>query len=235
MNSVCSNRTLTAKFTATLPPEPILSISIVDKEFDERGGSLGHLDYGEVEERVSGGYLVRTYKIFADKNGDTPNFVTATPDNSNQFLGWYDQNRNLISNRPYLDNREIDDYRRLLIYASFSGQATPDGAPSQVTIKLYSSKADGSLGGKGKVGFSSGSLSYTTQTKVVGYGEKVTIYAEGDEIVGDYTTTHYYCTGFFLDSGAALKNFFDNARLQSYTFTATRDMDISAGWEKYNR
>ena len=83
-------------------------------------------------------------------------------------------------------------------------------------------------------GFSSGSLSYTSQTKTVKYGEEVTIYAEGDEIVGDYSVTHYYCIGFYLDSGAAIKTFSDTNRLHSYTFTATKDMDISADWKKYD-
>ena len=63
---------------------------------------------------------------------------------------------------------------------------------------------------------------------------KVTIYAEGDEIVGDYSVTHYYCIGFYLDSGAAIKTFSDTNRLHSYTFTATKDMDISADWKKYD-
>lgn len=98
---------------------------------------------------------------------------------------------------------------------------------------MYSS-AGGASGGKGKVGFSAGSLSYSVQTKTVKYGEEITIYAEGDEIVGDYSVTHYYCTGFYLDSGAAIKTFSDTNRLHSYTFTATRDMDISADWRKYD-
>ena len=194
---------------------------------DERGGSLGELDYGEVEERVSGGYLTRSYKIY------TPDYVMAIPGNNNQFLGWYDKSGKLISTRNYLDDREVDDYRQQHIYASFSGQANPNGAPSQVTIKLYSS-AGGASGGKGKVGFSAGSLSYSAQTKTVKYGEEITIYAEGDEIVGDYSVTHYYCTGFYLDSGAAIKTFSDTNRLHSYTFTATRNMDISADWRKYD-
>lgn len=99
--------------------------------------------------------------------------------------------------------------------------------------QLYSS-AGGASGGKGKVGFSAGSLSYSAQTKTVKYGEEITIYAEGDEIVGDYSVTHYYCTGFYLDSGAAIKTFSDTNRLHSYTFTATRNMDISADWRKYD-
>lgn len=224
--SCYSNRTLTAKFTATTLV-PILTISIVDKDLDERGGSLGELNCGEVEERVSGGYLTRSYKIY------TPDYVTAIPGNNNQFLGWYDKSGKLISTRNYLDDREVDDYRQQHIYASFSGEANPDGAPSQVTIRL-SSSTGGATGGKGKIGFSSGSLSYTSQTKTVKYGEEVTIYAEGDEIVGDYSVTHYYCIGFYLDSGAAIKTFSDTNRLHSYTFTATKDMDISADWKKYD-
>lgn len=157
----------------------------------------------------------------------------AIPGNNNQFLGWYDKSGKLISTRNYLDDREVDDYRQQHIYASFSGEANPDGAPSQVTIRL-SSSTGGATGGKGKIGFSSGSLSYTSQTKTVKYGEEVTIYAEGDEIVGDYSVTHYYCIGFYLDSGTAIKTFSDTNRLHSYTFTATKDMDISADWKKYD-
>ncbi|MCB7406745.1 InlB B-repeat-containing protein, partial [Bacteroides uniformis] len=43
--TVSSNRTLTARFTATAPSSPILTVSIVDENLDERGGSLGELDY----------------------------------------------------------------------------------------------------------------------------------------------------------------------------------------------
>ncbi|WP_420022305.1 InlB B-repeat-containing protein, partial [Bacteroides uniformis] len=43
--TVSSNRTLTAKFTAIAAPEPVLTVSIVDENLDERGGSLGELDY----------------------------------------------------------------------------------------------------------------------------------------------------------------------------------------------
>lgn len=199
---------------------------------DGRGGSLGELDYGEVEERVSGGYLVRTYKIYEDEYGYLPERIYATSTGNGEFIGWY-QNGKLFSSSPVLIDQDIDYLRGTHICAAFSGQANPDGAPSQVTIKLYSS-AGGASGGKGKVGFSAGSLSYSTQTKTVKYGEEITIYAEGDEIVGDYSVTHYYCTGFYLDSGAAIKTFSDTNRLHSYTFTATRNMDISADWRKYD-
>ena len=169
-----------------------------------------------------------------DSYGNLPQSILAVPDKNNEFLGWYDENGAQIATSKYLDDRVFDDYRQQHIYASFSGQATPDGSPSQITIKLYSSKADGTIGGKGKIGFSSGSLSYTSQTKTVNYGDNVTIYAEGDELVGDYNVTHYYCTGFYLDSGAAIKTFSDINRMHSYTFTAREDMDISADWRKYD-
>jgi hypothetical protein len=199
---------------------------------DERGGSLGELDYGEIEERVSGGYLVRTYKIYEDEYGYLPERIYAASTGNGEFIGWY-QNGKLFSSSPVLIDQDIDYLRGTHICAAFSGQASPDGAPSQVTIKLYSS-AGGASGGKGKVGFSAGSLSYSAQTKTVKYGEEVTIYAEGDEIVGDYSVIHYYCTGFYLDSGAAIKTFSDTNRLHSYTFTVTRDMDISADWKRYD-
>ena len=230
--TVSSNRTLTARFTATVPSSPILTVSIVDENLDERGGSLGELDYGEVEERTSGAYLIRTYKIYEDEYGYLPERIYATSTGNGEFIGWY-QNGKLFSSSPVLIDQDIDYLRGAHICAAFSGQANPDGAPSQVTIKLYSS-AGGASGGKGKVGFSAGSLSYSTQTKTVKYGEEITIYAEGDEIVGDYSVTHYYCTGFYLDSGAAIKTFSDTNRLHSYTFTATRNMDISADWRKYD-
>ena len=199
---------------------------------DERGGSLGELDYGEVEERTSGAYLIRTYKIYEDEYGYLPERIYATSTGNGKFIGWY-QNGSLFSSSPELIDQDIDYLRGAHICAAFSGQASPDGAPSQVTIKLYSS-AGGASGGKGKVGFSAGSLSYSAQTKTVKYGEEVTIYAEGDEIVGDYSVIHYYCTGFYLDSGAAIKTFSDTNRLHSYTFTVTRDMDISADWKRYD-
>lgn len=231
--TVSSNRTMTAKFT--VKADPILYVTIVDKDLDERGGSLGYLDSGEMEERVSGGYLIRSYKIYAEEDGNMRSTLKAMPESDNKFLGWYDQNRNLIFTSPNFDDQDVDMYRQQHIYAAFSGEATPDGAPSQVTIKLYANKANSTMGGKGKVGFSSGSLSYTTQTKVVKYGEKITIYAEGDEMqIDDYNTTYYYCVGFYLNSGASLTTYTDNIRLHSYTFIATRDMDISAGWKKYD-
>ena len=196
---------------------------------DERGGSLGELDYGEVEERTSGAYLIRTYKIYEDEYGYLPERIYATSTGNGKFIGWY-QNGSLFSSSPELIDQDIDYLRGAHICAAFSGN--PAGIPSQVTIKLYSSS--GSItGGKGKVGFSPSNLSLS-QTKTVNYGEEVTIYAEGDEIVGDYDVTHYYCTGFYLDSGVALKTFSDIERLHSYTFTATRNMDISADWKKYN-
>lgn len=211
-----------------MAPEPILYITIVDDQLDERGGSLGYLDSGEVEETVSGGYLTRTYKIYADSYGNAPQWVKAIPGNSNQFLGWYDRSGNKISSSEYFIDQEIDMYRQQHIYASFSGQANPDGAPSQVTISL------GTNGGHGKVGFSYGNLTSTRQTKTFKYGDKVTIYAEGDEVqLDDYNTTYYYCVGFLIDGGGTLKTFSDNARLHSYTFTATRDIAVSASWKKY--
>lgn len=223
--NLSANRTLTAKFKQA---DPILYVTIVDDQLDERDGSLGYLDSGEMTESVSGGYLIRSYKIYMDNNGNLPQWVKAIPGNRNQFLGWYDQNRNLIFTYPTFVDQDIDMYRQQHIYASFSGQAAPDGAPSQVTIKISAN------GGHGKVGFSLGSVSYTTQTKVVGYGEKVTIYAKGDEVqVDEYNTTYYYCTGLYLGSGAALKTFSDIVGLQSYTFTATRDIEILPRWEKY--
>lgn len=211
-----------------MAPEPILYVTIVDDQLDERGGSLGYLDSGEMTESVSGGYLIRSYKIYMDNNGNLPQWVKAIPGNSNQFLGWYSKSGTQISSSEYFLDQEIDMYRHQHIYASFSGQAAPDGAPSQVTIKLSAN------GGHGKVGFSLSNTSYTLQTKVVNYGEKVTIYAKGDEVqVDDYTTTYYYCTGFYLNSGASLTTFSDIAGLQSYTFTATRDIAVYASWKKY--
>lgn len=194
---------------------------------DPRPGDGGTIPGDPFAAAYPRGVRTVTYKIY------TPDYVMAIPGNNNQFLGWYDKSGKLISTRNYLDDREVDDYRQQHIYASFSGEANPDGAPSQVTIRL-SSSTGGTTGGKGKIGFSSGSLSYTSQTKTVKYGEEVTIYAEGDEIVGDYSVTHYYCIGFYLDSGAAIKTFSDTNRLHSYTFTATKDMDISADWKKYD-
>lgn len=227
------NRTFTAKFKAKA--DPILYVTIVDKGLDERGGSLGYLDSGEIEECVSGGYLIRTYKIYAEEDGNMRSTLKALPESDNKFLGWFDQNRNLIFTSSNFDDQDVDRYRQQHIYASFSGEAIPDGAPSQVTIKLYANKVDGTMRGKGKVGFSPGSLSYITQTKVVKYGEKVTIYAEGDEVqIDDYNTTYYYCVGFYLNSGTSLTTYTDNIRLHSYTLTATRDVDISAGWKKYD-
>lgn len=217
---------MTAKFS--VKADPILYVTIVDRDLDERGGSLGYLDSGEMEERISGGYLVRTYKIYAEEDGNMRSTLRALPESDNKFLGWYDQNGNLIFTSPNFDDQDVDRYRQQHIYASFSGEAAPDGAPSQVTIKISAN------GGDGKVGFSLGSVSYILQTKVVKYGEKVTIYAEGDEVqIDDYNTTYYYCTGFYLNSGASLTTFSDNAILHSYTFTATRDIEILPRWKKY--
>lgn len=148
-------------------------------------------------------------------------------------MGWYDSNGAVISTSTDFEERDMDAYRKQHIYAAFSGESKPADAPETVTIKLYSNKAGGSLGGKGKVGFSLGNLSYA-ETKVVKYGETVTVYAEGDERVGDYNVSHYFCIGFYLDSGAVLKTYTDYERLHSYTFAATRDMDISADWGKYD-
>ena len=227
---VSSNRTLTAKFVNAAA---ILYIHIVDETLDVRGGSLGYLaDYDGQEltnytDQWVGGYQTRVYTFYKPMNTE------AIPYGKNEFLGYYESYGSLIDENPTIDESDMG----LIfepgqhIYASFSGEATPGGTPSQVTIRL--DNTDGSpKGGKGKVGFSPSNLSLS-QTKTVNYGEEVTIYAEGDEIVGDYNVTHYYCTGFYLDSGSALKTFSDNARLHSYTFTATRDMDISAIWKKY--
>lgn len=225
---VSSNRTLTAKFTVIVVPDPILYVHITDEMLDERGGSLGYLDSGEVEEIVSGGYLTRTYKIYADSYGNAPQWINAKPGSNNQFLGWYDRSGNKISSSTYFYDQDIDAYRQQHIYASFSGQANPDDAPSQVTISLSTN------GGHGKIGFSYSNLTSTIQTKTFKYGDKVTIYAEGDELqLDDYNVTYYYCTGFLIDGGGTLKTFSDNARLHSYTFTATRDITVYASWKQY--
>ena len=63
------------------------------------------------------------------------------------------------------------------------------------------------------------------------YGEEVTIYAEGDEIVGDYDVTHYYCTGFYDATGTCLKSYTDENPQRSYTFRATANIDLQPIWD----
>ena len=94
-------------------------------ELDERGGSLGELDYGEVEERVSGGYLVRTYKIYEDEYGYLPERIYATSTGNGEFIGWY-QNGKLFSSSPELIDQDIDYLRGAHICAAFSGQTSTE-------------------------------------------------------------------------------------------------------------
>lgn len=140
-----SNRTLTAKFTPTAAPSPILSISIVDENLDERGGSLGELDYGEVEERVSGGYLVRTYKIYADEYGNAPERIYATPANGSKFIGWY-KNGSLFESSSELIDQDIDYLRGSHICAAFQSKSNQNIIEAQVSqyrhgiiLRIYSS------------------------------------------------------------------------------------------------
>ena len=92
---------------------------------DERGGSLGELDYGEVEERVSGGYLVRTYKIYEDEYGYLPERIYATSTGNGKFIGWY-QNGSLFSSSPEIIDQDIDYLRGAHICAAFSGQTSTE-------------------------------------------------------------------------------------------------------------
>lgn len=117
------------------------------------------------------------------------------------------------------------------IYASFSGQPKPNDTEKDVTIKLHTSRPGGVMRGNGRIGFSLDNLTYDAQSMVVKYGEQVTVYAEGDEFqVDDYNTSYYYCVGFYSESNDVLKTFTDDNILHRYTFTATGDMEISAGW-----
>lgn len=119
------------------------------------------------------------------------------------------------------------------IYASFSGQPKPNDTEKEVTIILHASRPGGVMRGNGRIGFSLDNLTYGLQSTVVKYGEQVTVYAEGDEFqVDEYNTSYYYCVGFYSESNSTLKSFTDDNIRHSYTFTATKDMEISAGWQK---